>query len=183
MYITVTCPNLENVLVVHTYYFIMLMRWNPVTCIITISWYQPHPLHKISGMLPTNWQIMTPQVSKTHEWLTYQYINTSDFFRIIRWLTHINSRSSQSNLVNSNLWWWWACELAISEPLSTVETQRTLACSSTYLTHWSRDKMDAISQTTFSNAFSWMKMFEYRLRFHWSLFLRVQLTISKHWFR
>ena len=39
--------------------------------------------------------------------------------------------------------------------------------------------MDAISQTTFSNAFSWMKMFEYRLKFHWSLFLRVQLTISQ----
>ena len=25
------------------------------------------------------------------------------------------------------------------------------------LTHWGRDKMDAISQTTFSDAFSWMK--------------------------
>ena len=46
------------------------------------------------------------------------------------------------------------------------------------LTHWGRDKMDAISQTTFLYAFSWMKMFEYRLKFHWSLFLRVQLTIS-----
>ena len=29
------------------------------------------------------------------------------------------------------------------------------------LTHWGRDKMDAISQTTFSNAFSWMKMLEF----------------------
>ena len=51
------------------------------------------------------------------------------------------------------------------------------------LTHWGLDKMDAISQTTFSSAFSWMKMFEFRLKFHWSLFLRVQLTISQHWFR
>ena len=51
------------------------------------------------------------------------------------------------------------------------------------LTHWGRDEMDAISQTTLSNAFSWMKMFAYRLKFHWSLFLRVQLTISQHWFR
>ena len=51
------------------------------------------------------------------------------------------------------------------------------------LTHWGRDKMDAISQTTFSSAFSWMKMFEFRLKFHWSLFLRVQLTIFQHWFR
>ena len=44
-------------------------------------------------------------------------------------------------------------------------------------------QMDAISQTPFSNAFSWMKMFEFRLKFHWSLFPRVQLTISQHWFR
>ena len=35
------------------------------------------------------------------------------------------------------------------------------------LTYWGRDKMAAISQTTFSNAFSWMKMYEFRLRFHW----------------
>ena len=43
--------------------------------------------------------------------------------------------------------------------------------------------MDTISQTTFWGAFSWMKMFEFRLKFHWSLFLRVQLTIFQHWFR
>ena len=51
------------------------------------------------------------------------------------------------------------------------------------LTHWGQDKMDAILQTTFSSAFSWMKMFEFRLKFHWSLFLRVQLSIFQHWFR
>ena len=51
------------------------------------------------------------------------------------------------------------------------------------LTHWARDKMAAILQTTFSNAFSWMKIYEFRLIFHWILFLRVQLTISQHWFR
>ena len=51
------------------------------------------------------------------------------------------------------------------------------------LTHWGRDKMVAIFQTTFSNAFSWMKMFKFRLRFHWSLFPRVQLTIFQHCFR
>ena len=30
-------------------------------------------------------------------------------------------------------------------------------------THWGRDKMAAIFQTTFSNAFSWMKMYEISL--------------------
>ena len=51
------------------------------------------------------------------------------------------------------------------------------------LTHWGRDKMDVISQTTLWSAFSWMKMFEFRLKFHWRLFVRVQLTIFQHWFR
>ena len=50
-------------------------------------------------------------------------------------------------------------------------------------THWGRDKMAAVAQTTLSNAFSWMKISEFRLRFHWSLFLREQLTIIQHWFR
>ena len=52
-----------------------------------------------------------------------------------------------------------------------------------WLTHWGRDKMAAIFRTTFSNAFSWMKMLEFRLWNHWNLFLRFELTISQHWFR
>ena len=48
------------------------------------------------------------------------------------------------------------------------------------LTHRGQDKMDAISRTTFLNAFSSMKMFEFRFRFHWSLFLRVQ-CLAWHW--
>ena len=50
-----------------------------------------------------------------------------------------------------------------------------------FLTHWGRDKKAAVSQTTLSKAFSWMKILEFRLKFHW--FLRVQLTIFLHWFR
>ena len=63
----------------------------------------------------------------------------------------------------------------------TPQRDKLLACST--LTHWGRDKMDAISQMTFTNAFFWMKMFEFRLKFHWSLFLRAQLAIFQHWFR
>ena len=43
--------------------------------------------------------------------------------------------------------------------------------------------MDATFQTTFSNAFSSMKMYEFLLIFHRSLLLGVQLTIFHHWFR
>ena len=41
------------------------------------------------------------------------------------------------------------------------------------LTHWGWDKMDTILQMTLSNEFLWIKMLEFRLIFHWSLFLRV----------
>ena len=45
-------------------------------------------------------------------------------------------------------------------------------------TNLPRDKMAAISQTTFSNAFSWKKVHEFRLSF----FIRVQITIFQHFF-
>ena len=51
------------------------------------------------------------------------------------------------------------------------------------LTQWGRDIMAAIFQTTFSNASSWMKIFKFQLKFHWSLFQRIQLTIFQHRFR
>ena len=51
------------------------------------------------------------------------------------------------------------------------------------LTHWGRDNMAAIFKTTFSDAFTWMKIYELRLIFHWALFLRFQLAIFQHWFR
>ena len=51
------------------------------------------------------------------------------------------------------------------------------------LTHWNRDNIAAIPQTTFWKACSWMNMHEFRLRFHWSLLLRFELTLFQHWFR
>ena len=48
------------------------------------------------------------------------------------------------------------------------------------LTEWDLNKMATISQTTFSNAFSWMKKFGFWLQFHWNVFLRIQLTITQH---
>ena len=52
-----------------------------------------------------------------------------------------------------------------------------------HLAHWGRDKIAAISQTTFSDALSWIKMHEFSLRFHWNLFLSFELTIFQYWFR
>ena len=63
------------------------------------------------------------------------------------------------------------------------KTVTCVVCLAMVLTHWGRDNMATISQTILSNAFSWMKMLEFRLKFHWCLFLRIELTIFQHWFR
>ena len=46
------------------------------------------------------------------------------------------------------------------------------------LTHLTLDKMAAISQTTFSNVFSWMKRFVFQSEFH-CFSLKVQLTKNR----
>ena len=103
---------------------------------------------------------------------------------------------------NENLWhlslrWVWDGSYMATNPLliwltfSKMLTIRTLWLVSEgevwgvfcELTHWGRDKMAVVLQTTLSFTSSWMKMLEFRWRFHWSLFLRVQLTIFQHWFR
>ena len=45
------------------------------------------------------------------------------------------------------------------------------------MTHWGGEKKADIFQMTFSNAFSWMKRFEFWRHFYWILFLQLQLTI------
>ena len=45
------------------------------------------------------------------------------------------------------------------------------------LTYRGRDKKADIFQTTYLNAFSWMKKVKFRMQFHWSLLPMVQLTL------
>ena len=82
-------------------------------------------------------------------------------------VTHINIGL---NKYLNNFSWYFVHTIVPWTPLGTLSRK----C---------RDKMAAISQTTLSNAFSRMKMLEFLLRFHWNLFLMVQLTIFQHWFR
>ena len=89
-----------------------------------------------------------------------------------------------------------ACKHYSSNLLKDVKRQPSRQCGKchgegdkvqqTYsdtLTHWGRDNVAAISWTTFSYEFSWMKMCEFGVRFHWDSFLRILLTIFQHWFR
>ena len=51
------------------------------------------------------------------------------------------------------------------------------------LIHWGRNQMADIFRTTFSNAFPWMKIFEFWFKFHSCVFLGVQFMIFQHWLR
>ena len=46
-----------------------------------------------------------------------------------------------------------------------------------------RQNGSPFSRRHFKIAFSWMKIYELHLRFHWSLFLGVWLRIFQHWFK
>ena len=84
--------------------------------------------------------------------------------------------------------WWWPGD-ASSQDIITVAmvliyiSQEYFSTSTRRVNSLRPRQMDAIFQTTFSNAFSSMKMYEFLLKFHWSLFLGVQLTIFHHWFK
>ena len=95
-----------------------------------------------------------------------------------------------SNAENVSIWWrhhalhrsiWWRHGMATIPTGPLWDECNNVDWFS--LTHWGRDKMAAISQTTFSSGFSLLKMYEFRLRFYWSVFLMVKLTIFQHWFR
>ena len=85
--------------------------------------------------------------------------------------------------------WWKRCDRQ-TDRRTDGRTENTI-CRAAWsqlkirvtLTHWDWNKMVAISQTIFSDPFSWMKSFVFWLKFHWNLFRRTQLTITKHWFR
>ena len=82
--------------------------------------------------------------------------------------------------IRHHLWHWQSLAMnaiiLCNVPLAKrdVHVNKALA----FLTHWGRDKMTAISQTTLSITFSSMRMLEFRLKFQLSLFLRVQSQYS-----
>ena len=81
----------------------------------------------------------------------------------------------------------WKCVCVFFQKGSLVRGQNC-ACSypgpwysqANVKTHLPLDKMAAILQTVFSDVFSWMKSFVFWIKFHWSLFLKVQLSINLH---
>ena len=67
----------------------------------------------------------------------------------------------------------WATVTCVKWQITSQVTPVSPGITIHTLTHWGRDKMAVIYQTAFSNAFSWMKIIKFWVRFHWSLSLRV----------
>ena len=58
-----------------------------------------------------------------------------------------------------------------------------ISCQDAASIHYGRDKMAAISQTTFSNAFSWLRIIAVWFEFHWNFIWRVPFAIRHNWHR
>ena len=78
---------------------------------------------------------------------------------------------------------YWSGRFWRSQPSHLILFSAFAASQHRPISHWGWDNMAAILHATRWSAFSWMKMLEFWLKFHWSLFLRFQLTITQHWFR
>ena len=72
----------------------------------------------------------------------------------------------------------WNCRFPDTQMFSVINWQVIDYNKRYFLTHSGRDEIDGILLTTFSNAFSLMEMYKFRLRFHWG-----QGSILHHWFR
>ena len=79
------------------------------------------------------------------------------------------------NIMHENGYAWYMMDHKSYDTASDMVLHYILPCPIFHITYWGQNKMAAIFQTTFSNGFSWMKMFESLLKFHRHLFLKVQL--------
>ena len=82
-----------------------------------------------------------------------------------------------------NLYWYITVYVSECHKIGHFSKWQRYKTTHNIVPHSPPDKMAAISQTTFLSAFSWMKFSAFWLKFQWSLFLRVQLTITRYWFR
>ena len=129
-------------------------------------WYLPHSVQPPFGPRLTLWQ---PQRC----WVLLLFL----WYQRSRWVQLTWSHKTDPS-----------CHKHPGTPGNSPETQNIYmvnpwADAAFYFNTLRPRKMDAIFQTTFSNAFSSMNMYEFLSKFHWSLFLWVQLTIFHHWFR
>ena len=118
--------------------------------------------------LTDTYLIVTPHVRICRSF----FVNIQAEFNYIRRqnINHARCCLIACGLRRGDICWWNSALHAIGIYVAT-------------LTHLPQDKMVAISQTIFSEAYSWNETFCIPIKNHWRLFLRVHLTITQQWFR
>ena len=133
------------------------------------------------------------------QWILVHFIPTIDVSFRIQYLRGKSMSWSQTMIrITSQQQIWTEHPNHIKIKIERLKCTRLLPgpdcrhCSNLTETPWCSESMllfplslnimDKILQTIFSNVFSSMKMVEFRLKFHWSWFLRVQFIIFQHWF-
>ena len=102
-------------------------------------------------------------------WLTTVWLNKNFYLRFIYWYLVVN-KERVYGLVNTNQ----------SDGVNEMSLHRLNTGFTTLTTlNTLRSRQNVRHFQTFSNAFSWMKIYEFHLRFHWSLFLRFKLIIFR----
>ena len=151
--------------------------------------------------LPLNLNCGQKIISEMGPWAPFQYIKTilhgslhykdkvvsdlHDRHSFLVWL-HLSIETTPLPTMTSNIYFFLQ-KLAV---INSLPPRRFTNCKTSYnfllqnsslggqvnlFPSW--QKMVTISQTIFSNGFLWMKNFAFSLKFHWSVFLRVLLTI------
>ena len=153
----------------------MLVKGGPAINTLNTEVWKKHNRHFADGILKCiflekNFLHFNMNVQKfVSEDLT-ESIASGDGLALNRWQAITRTKGNK---------WWEVINLHLMHPWN----EKCVGGSNTALTHLSLDKMSVISHTTFSNAFSWINIWEFRLKFHCCLFPRIQLTIFQHWFR
>ena len=152
------------------------------TCLHTLCVAIAVSTSPLPGSLGNSWSVECSGVPST-QWdqnkigvilqMTHSYL----WMQIVSFWSPINNKPAIA--------WCWTGNKTLSDPKMALFIWLDIYGSFhlDVLTHLPQDKMAAISQTIFSDAFSLMKSFLFWLKFHWSLFLRFQLTITQCWFR
>ena len=91
--------------------------------------------------------------------------------------------SSWSDMSPGDHWWNYYIYTGILSPLSRdCLSFLRIGYQKTSFNTLRPRQMDTLSQTTFPQHFSSMKIVVFWLKFRWNMFARVQLTIIRHWY-
>ena len=161
------------------FYFHCFYTW-PLLLTYILAWISNYIVYKVWD---ENWKVISPHSLLgmqllIHAGIKLNHANARGRSQAVKLQYTINIdiahvrfkmqwRNSTSNSSRSKIW--------MTEWLGFVQmndNELFRVCLLKPSTHWDRDKMAAISQTTFSNSFSCVKSFEFQTKFLWRLFLK-----------